>query len=173
MISVSSITNFGALDAQINRARTWSRIVQTVAKTTFAEPTGQPALLAGLRVEPQRAVHPFPWSHDPAANARAQRKYFQMIRDGLIQTDSYGYVRTHELANSYRADLIITTRNEVLISVSNKANRAHLYTKGLRQVPGHVVTGWQKDTTVIDPWVRQYITYLTGEILKTRTAVGL
>jgi hypothetical protein len=133
------------------------QLVATSARQTFARPMGKTALLNAARKYPQRrAVHPFVWSFDPTKNARARRRYFAMIRAGEVPTDGYGYKRTGALAAGYDAS-IVTTNADVVITLQNKADRKrHLYTKGRRQVPGHVTTGWQKDDTIFAAWYRRF-----------------
>lgn len=132
------------------------QVVAASARQTFARPMGKQALLNDVRKYPRnRAVHPFVWSLDPTKNARARRRYFAMVRAGEVPTDAYGYLRTGALAAGYEAD-IVTTNVDVIISLKNRANRAHLYTKGKRQVPGHTRTGWQKDDALVTAWYRRF-----------------
>lgn len=96
-----------------------------------------------------RAVHPFVWSHNPAANARARRKYFWLVNKGLVETDSYGYVRNGGYARSWIFDINIT--DETLTLTLFNTFPARKWVGGDSQIPGHAKTGWiQYKETIAD-----------------------
>lgn len=132
--------------------------VRAVTRSEFAAPTGEPALLQALSVEPgTQAASPWGgWSSDPVKNARARRMYFYLIKTGLIQTDGKHYLRSHALSQGYAVTLLFEGAAGV-VAVRNTANRAYRYTKGNRQIPGHLKTGWGKDAPIIQAWARDFI----------------
>lgn len=91
-------------------------------------------------VEPGPVVHPFVWSYNQAANMRARRWYFWALKQGLIPTDGTSYKRTGAMIAAFNVQVAFDDLGG-LLSVTNDT-RAHLYTMGERQVPGHIVTGW-------------------------------
>lgn len=90
----------------------------------------------------QRAVHPFVWSHNPAANARARRKYFAMINEGLINTDAYGYVRSGGYRRSWIFD--IEQSGDTIKLLLYNTFPARKWVGGSSQIPGHARTGWKQ-----------------------------
>lgn len=142
-------------DDAILFAKQYPARFRAVTRTEYT--ARKPALAQALAVEAgTQAAKPWGgWSLDPAANERARKMYFYLIREGLIQTDGSHYLRTHELSQGYVIDLLFEGAGAV-IAVSNKANRAYKFTKGDRQIPGAAKTGWLKDKPIIQAWVRDY-----------------
>src|SRR3990167_3552618 len=153
MIRVDKALDLKPFDTLSIFAREYPQFVQLIAQVEFDQP---PTLFSLIAVEPaRRAVHPFVWSPNPQKNARARRKYFALIRAGEIQTDGYGYIRSHKLRDGYVVRMFING-TETLIEVRNKENRAYRWTKGKQQIIGHAVTGWVQDAPVIVDWLKGY-----------------
>lgn len=172
MIRPQAVLDLRKLDNLAAFARNHAKIVGQVAGEAFREKS--PDLLRALRREGlRRAVHPFQWSDDPAANARAAAWYAIAIREGRIKVDAYGYIRTGALTDAYDVSVITTQNGEITAFVRNKANRAYRYTIGKRQVPGHATTGWGKDEPIIADWTVQYRQYLISQLNAKRVVVGV
>ena len=90
-----------------------------------------------------RAVHPFQF-----ATPKSKRKYFALIREGKVRTDSYGYVRNGGYGKSWSVE-IEQDGTGVTLSVRTSFPAA-IYVGGKRQVPGHRNTGWIQYEPILD-----------------------
>jgi hypothetical protein len=165
MIRVDSAADLRSLDNLLGFAHQFPQRVAKASERAFALPQGKPALIGQLGVEPgDHAAEPWGgWSTNKDKNENARRMYMYLIRSGRIRTDGKHYIRTHGLSKGYDGQVLVRA-NEVFVSITNKANKAHLYTKGRRQIPGHVKTGWQKDAPVVTRWLAEWRPYLIAEL---------
>lgn len=169
MIRTEIAADLRPLDNLLGFARNHPRRVKAAADRAFALPQGKPALVSPkyLGSEPEPPSHPFVWSTDATKNANARRMYFYLVNAGLIKTDGERYERTHGLSQGYDGGVFLDGLS-VMISITNKANRAHLYSKGRRQVPGHIL--WGKDAPVVARWLVDWRPYLIAELRAEATA---
>ncbi len=100
---------------------------------------------------PGLSVHPFVWSIDPAANARARRWWFAAIRDGRVQTSGNRYKRTGGIIASFKIGSKIN--RETMTITASTPSRGYKYVYTARQIPGHKRTGWQRDTIILNKYV--------------------
>lgn len=120
-----------------------------------AERTRNP-FLAGAQGTPPPSVHPFVWSRDPQANARARRWYFGAIARGEIPTDGERYLRSGKLGESFT--ITVVDNQGAIESVFGSSANSASYVVGnadgsLQQIPGHDTTGWWQFQPLADAWV--------------------
>jgi hypothetical protein len=97
-----------------------------------------------VRRTPSRfPTHPFIWSFDAAAQARARRWWFAAIAGRIpgvkIQTSGGRYKRT---GRGPKSIMVIFDRKDGIIAIEVPASGFGLYTVGPKQVPSHARTPW-------------------------------
>jgi len=89
--------------------------------------------------------HPFIWSLEASAQARARRWWFAAIAGRIpgvkIQTSGGRYKRTGKGPKGVK---IIFDRKEGTITIEIKSDRFAKYVIGSKQVPSHKLTGWPR-----------------------------
>ncbi|MEL6527872.1 MAG: hypothetical protein AAFQ07_19400 [Chloroflexota bacterium] len=101
--------------------------------------------LRAVQRTPRPSVHPFRWSLDSNANARARRWYFAAVARGEIRTDGTRYVRSGDLGKSF--DVFVEERSNSIDAVFGSDFDKASYVTGnadgsVSQIPGHARTGW-------------------------------
>lgn len=95
--------------------------------------------LAPIKTEPRTPDLPFIWSYDPVKQGRARRWYFA----NKVRGKTGGrYVRTHALVNNWKTN-VGSLRTGVIVTVTNDTPGLE-YVQGVRQVPSHRDSGWQR-----------------------------
>lgn len=128
----------------------------------------QPRIVSTLgTIAPPRGDEKFVWSHDPAANRRAQKRWFAMLRSGKIATDGKHYKRKGKPGMGW--DLEVDRDGDtILIRVFNKWKKAWTVYGNLRvnvkrpPIPGHARTGWQ----VANPKLQQLFSDMTRDMAR-------
>lgn len=114
-----------------------------------------------LAFEPRVSVHPFVWSDDPAADARARGWWFANLAEGNIPTDGERYIRSSGLSESWVVRLEINGSEFELIAESKyKGAKWVVGTFDRRrnwQIPGHETTGWVRVRETADFWHEAFI----------------
>lgn len=127
----------------------------------------KPELEAALKQTPRPSVHPFVWSNDPAANARARRWYFWAIREGIIPTDGRRYKRSGKLGTIWDIELL-DNPPQILVKTNETDERGRFRYRwvvgtfdrrtGTRwQIPGHRRTGWYLVQNVTDRYFIEFV----------------
>lgn len=97
-------------------------------------------LLARFRTEPGSVVYPIQWTSD------RQRKAF-------FATNGFGrgipYSRTHDLVNAWSLAVVYQPNRLTEIALTND-DPSRVFVTGERQQRFHAVTGWYKDSALID-----------------------
>lgn len=155
MIRSRVIVDSKPLDNLIGFAGGFEQVVTDLIQETFDEV--RPHLLDELQHYPeQQAVHPFVWSHNEQANARARRYYFWAVNQGIIPTDGNRYVRQYKFRDSWKVDLDNTAgTSQVIVSNSYRGTRYIVGSFDQRrdyQIPGHKTTGWLPVRETIKFW---------------------
>lgn len=151
MIRMESVLEIRPLDNLITFTKQHERVVYgAAASANNAPPTLESQLEA---YPPPRSGKWGGWSPDKRKNVRARAWYFAAIARGEIKTDGSHYLRSGKLGQGYQVTVVIRG-TETFVEIRNKSDRKrHLYTKGRRQVPGHRLTGWDKDDEIVKAWL--------------------
>lgn len=129
-----------------------------------------PPLVDELRYEPEKHPDmPFIFSPDPRKNERARRRYHAMINSGEIQTDGEHYIRTHQTAQGWDADVLIGDGIVALVvehKVKGRGTGRYIqFVEGDKQVPSHKATGWPYYPDTLKYWTEAAVE-LVGGIVK-------
>lgn len=108
----------------------------------------RPVLLEKLQFEPEQPEHPFIWSFDPAAQARARRWWFWAVKAGVVPTENGRYKRSGRRIAGWKLITDYTDEGGVL-RVENKEPGVE-YVYGERQVPSHSASGWPYAELVLE-----------------------
>lgn len=136
-------------------------ILHDVVQEGIVETSG--AILQQSSEYPRPAVHPFVWSFDPQANARARRWYFAAIARGEISTDGQRYVRTGQFGESF--DIVAERQGDDTEAMFGSGFNAASYVVGnasgsVQQIPGHAITGWYQFNVLADVWALELIEFV-------------
>lgn len=116
-------------------------------------------------IAPPRGDEKFAWSHDPAANRRAQKWWFANLRKGNIPTDGKHYKRQGRPGMGWDME-VDRAGDTILIRVFNKWKKSWTVFGNLRvnvkrpPIPGHATTGWQ----AANPKLQQIFFDMTREM---------
>lgn len=106
-------------------------------------------MVTELQFVPEPPAHPFVWSFDEAANARAKRWWFYAIHAGIVATDpiTKRYLRTGKRMKGWH---FVTDASDDggILTVTNKEPGVE-FVYGFRQVPSHELSGWPQAQGVI------------------------
>ncbi|MGB1288002.1 MAG: hypothetical protein ACPG7F_15805 [Aggregatilineales bacterium] len=153
---------FKKLDTAINSI---PEILAGVVEFAVSE-ASDPALSA-LQATPRPSVHPFIWSLNPEKQRRAQRYYFAAIARGEIPTDGTRYRRSGRYGKSFDAGVKETkdSVDAVLGSDFDKASYVAGNEDGsIKQIPGHVKTGWQAFRPIATSWADDVVQVVQREL---------
>jgi len=144
--------DWGGLTELVRRLDDFEQVANRIGIEVVYERV--PDVLSALSKVPGPPSSPFVWSHDPAANRRAQRWWFAAIKRGIVETDGEHYVRTGRTIQGWRVEAYLRD-DTFVIRVSNRARDglviAFIYgslsfrslNEARRfQLPGHRDTGW-------------------------------
>ena len=125
-----------------------------------------PALDA-MQATPRPSVHPFVWSLNPEKQQRARRYYFAAIARGEIPTDGTRYRRSGRYGKSFDAGVQEhkDSIDAVLGSDFDKASYvAGNEDSSIKQIPGHVKTGWQAFRPIAASWSDDVVQVVQREL---------
>lgn len=116
-------------------------------------------------IAPPRGDEKFEWSNDPAANRRGQRKFFALLKAGIIQSDGKHYKRRGKPGMGWDIE-VDRDGDNIVIRVFNKWKKSWTVYGRLRvnvrrpPIPGHARTGWQ----AANPKLQQIFSDMTRDM---------
>jgi len=153
-----------------------SELTQRFTKSAnLAFKTVAPLFLTDVANYPPPSKHPFQWSSDPSANRRAQQWWFAKVSSGQIATSGNRYIRSKQLAKSFKPDLVLDGGNAAMVIKSNARDSKGRFRyrwvvgtfakrDGKRwQIIGHKRTGWFYIQDVTNKWLLQFGEIMTRE----------
>lgn len=141
MIRADLIIDYKAFNSLKTFVQQYPNLVNKEVRAKFYGEIAQP-MLEDFQTYPGPAKHPFEWSENPAANARARRWFFAHYPKG--------YRRTGKLAAGYTVG--VSESDDALAIFVRNPSKTLKWVKGKRQVPGHRRTGWRQDDEIYSHW---------------------
>jgi hypothetical protein len=148
------VIDYKAIDALKRFVQQYPTLVAKEVRARFYGEIAQP-MLEDFKHYPGPAKHPFEWSSNPTANARARGWFFANYPQG--------YRRTGKLAQGYTIG--VTENDDALAIFVRNPSKALKWVKGKRQIPGHKRSGWRLDSDLYSYW-RDRVREMTIKVVR-------
>lgn len=137
MVMMRATPNLKPFENLRKRAQAAPTLMKNASK--IAVRRERPRFLKALQRAVNLPTHPFIWSRNKAAQARARRWWFRAVRTGQVPTEGGRYRRTGELVKAWK---LVTeySADGVTIKATNSRPGAR-FVVGDRQVPSHIRSG--------------------------------